>query len=229
MSRLVALLAALLVSVPSLAPAQALGAGTRGGIALPPGATAFGLTLGEWSAEWWKWALTAPAAANPVLDTTGEHCAVGQQGQVWFLAGSFDAAPVVRRCSVPAGRSLFFPVVNVAWIGFPGDDPITRDGILGMLAPFLVGATGLAVLVDGVPVPNVSRYLVVSPLFSFVAPADTILGVPEGTVLFPCLSDGFHVMLAPLAPGPHTVAFRATLANGFTQDVTYHLDVVAGR
>jgi len=228
-TRLVAAFAALLISIPAPAPAQAFGAGTRGGIALPPGAAPYGLTLGEWAAEWWKWVLTAPVQVNPVLDTTGAHCDVGQRGQVWFLAGSFGSDPVVRRCTVPVGRSLFFPVMNMAWIGFPTDPPMTVDEMLAIVAP-VEQATGLAVLVDGVPVPDLSRYLVTSPVFSAVAPADNIADLPAGSLFSPCLSEGFYVMLSPLAPGRHTVAIRARLdAIDLTQDVTYNLDIVAGR
>ena len=48
-----------------------------------------GNTYGEWAAEWWQWALETPASVNPVLDMTGEFCAEGQKGHVWFLAGTF--------------------------------------------------------------------------------------------------------------------------------------------
>jgi hypothetical protein len=73
--------------------------------------TPAGQTYGRWAAEWWQWALGVPAAANPLTDTTGEHCAQRQVDQVWFLAGSTSSAPVVRACEVPAGTSLFFPLI----------------------------------------------------------------------------------------------------------------------
>jgi hypothetical protein len=36
--------------------------------------TVLGKTIGEWSAEWWKWAFAIPASTNPMLDKTGEFC-----------------------------------------------------------------------------------------------------------------------------------------------------------
>jgi hypothetical protein len=168
----------------------------------------------------------APAPVNPVLDTTGASCAVGQRGHVWFLTGSFGSDPVVRTCTIPAGRALYFPVVNLAYFGFPTDPPITVDEIKAALAP-VQQATGL-VLVDGVPVRGLSRYLVISPLFSAVAPADNVFGVPADTLLYPCLDEGFYVMLTPFSPGEHTIVIRATTPWGFTQDVTYHLHVRGG-
>src|SRR5258706_4066400 len=41
------------------------------------------------SADWWQWALSIPTSVNPLTDTTGEHCNVGQRGEKWFLAGFF--------------------------------------------------------------------------------------------------------------------------------------------
>src|SRR5213592_4117053 len=66
------------------------------------------------AAEWWKWAYSVPCTAalcpNPVIDTTGDFAAVGQHGDVWFLAGAFGGT-VTRHASVPEGSPLFFPVV----------------------------------------------------------------------------------------------------------------------
>ena len=41
-----------------------------------------------------------------------------QDGKVWFLAGApiNTENPVVRECTVPAGKFLYFPLVNAAWI-----------------------------------------------------------------------------------------------------------------
>ena len=71
------------------------------------------------SAQWWQWALSIPAAINPVSDTTGANCMVGQRGPVWFLAGSITGVPTVRTCTVPEGVPLFFPVINTVWINTP--------------------------------------------------------------------------------------------------------------
>src|SRR5262249_12618813 len=80
---------------------------------VPPGDTYVGLTHGEWSAKWWRRGLEESAAERPLLDQTGANCSVGQAGDVWFLAGILGTGdPVTRRCLVPAGKALFFPVLN---------------------------------------------------------------------------------------------------------------------
>ena len=61
------------------------------------------------SSEWWQWALSIPADENPLADTTGANCMVGQRGSNWFLAGTFGDTTVIRTCSIPEDATLFFP------------------------------------------------------------------------------------------------------------------------
>src|SRR5215831_17578658 len=56
---------------------------------LPLDSSPYGNTYGEWSARWWQWLMSIPSDKNPNLDPTGAHCAEGQIGPVWFLAGTF--------------------------------------------------------------------------------------------------------------------------------------------
>ena len=44
--------------------------------------------------------VSIPTANNPLTDTTGEDCMVGQRGPVWFLAGTFGGGPTTRSCSI---------------------------------------------------------------------------------------------------------------------------------
>lgn len=73
----------------------------------------YGLTYGEWTAKWWQWAPSIPTKDNPTTDENGEKCAVGQNDpNVWFLAGTGGGADT-RACTIPAGKAIFFPVLNV--------------------------------------------------------------------------------------------------------------------
>ena len=49
--------------------------------------------------------------------------------------------------------------------------------------------------------------------------------LPAGFVLGPSVDAGFHVVLAPLQPGEHTIHFHADLPDGSIQDVTYELTI----
>src|SRR5688572_19512502 len=84
---------------------------------LPPHVEAFGTTHSELAGAWWNWALNQPPDTNPILDETGEFAAMGQdedwgQGRkIFFLAGNFGG-DTVRRCTIPKGKALFFPLAN---------------------------------------------------------------------------------------------------------------------
>ena len=56
--------AAAMQGLPSLATAQ----GNPNPRIAPPNSSPYGLSYGEWGAEWWKWALGVPLAENPFRD-----------------------------------------------------------------------------------------------------------------------------------------------------------------
>lgn len=189
------------------------------------------------TAEWWQWALSIPTAQNPMLDTTGERCALGQRGSTWFLTGAFGGGPVERTCSIPAGKELFFPVVNGMFFDSPnvcgqGSEHLTVQEMRSMLAAFTAGVTDLSVEVDGRPVRQVRR--VQSRIFEVVMPEDnafdavcaSVGGQPAG-IFAPAVDDGYYVSLKPLPPGEHTLHFHAENAEfGFVIDTLYHLNIV---
>ncbi len=76
--------------------------------------------LPQLTAQWQQWALSLPNDVNPLVDTTGALCGVGQRGPVWFLAGTFFGGTVIRTCTVPEGTTLFFPVINGFAFNTPG-------------------------------------------------------------------------------------------------------------
>src|SRR4051812_26229339 len=104
----------LTVALLSLAGRSTVRAGERdlnSGI-LPPNAQAFGESYGQWAADWWTWALSIPAEITPLNDATGAYAAVGQHGPVWSLAGANATTNTTRTVTVPAGKALFFPIIN---------------------------------------------------------------------------------------------------------------------
>ena len=216
---LVAVLALFLVLtlLPAVAPSSAYGQAEP---------QVLGKTIGEWSAAWWQWATPIPTPSNPVLDTSGEFAGINQRGPVWFLAGSFfNAGPVIRTVTVPAGKSIFFPIVNTGWVKFPLDkdtESSIRESLNGSISPL---GGDLVSTLDGVPTVFDHRTPTVrtqSPVFPFKnVPQDNILGapIPAGSIGF---SDGFWVMLPPLTPGSHVLKFQKDTV----LDVTYNLTVL---
>ena len=192
----------------------------------------------ELSAKWQQWALSIPTLINPQLDTTGENCMVGQRGSVWFLAGIFGGGSATRRCAVPEGTLLFFPVINSVNFDTPnvcgqGRDSFSVKELRALSAGFIDGATNLSVKVDGKTSKHVRR--VRSQIFEIALPEDNVFdapctglgNVPVG-IYSPAVDDGFYVGLEPLKVGDHTLHIHAENPSaGFTLDVTYNLTVVS--
>jgi hypothetical protein len=244
--------------IPSPARAFADAGNPNPGI-LPPQSTAFGRTYGALSAAWWQYVLGQPDSknqpnTNPLLDTTGINCRLGQPGPVFFLVGVLNGGTATRdRCTVPAGKALFFPLLNApdthVPCPLPGCDTnlppeMVWADLQNLFGPphDLRGATSeLHATIDGVPVHNLTpattpyracaggpKSLGCAPAFNLTLPADNLAGLPADTYS-PSVADGFYLLLAPLTPGPHTVTFGGTFLFGGsvnTQDITYHLMVL---
>ncbi|HEU4327957.1 MAG TPA: hypothetical protein VFS21_32775 [Roseiflexaceae bacterium] len=217
----------ILVALLFVSPAEA---GSKAHIA-PIKSKPYGKSYSQWSAAWWKWAVETPASVNPVSDTTGQFCAQGQSGKVWFLAGSFSSGPVTRTCIVPKGKALFFPLLNKFYGAFLSDpaDQQTEAFLRDQVACIADAALTL-VTIDGVPVSNPQQYQEKSVLFSLFLPEDNIFGasdadIPELT-LTPVADQGVYLFVFPLKPGQHTLRWQgSSAACGFSQDITYHLTV----
>jgi hypothetical protein len=211
----------------TMPPTQAQGNPNPG--VLPINATPFGRTYGEWSAKWWQWALSAHAATSPLLDPTGANCAEGQSGKVWYLAGTGGGA-ATRTCTVPHGKAIFFPIVNVVAGSGVFDCEPTLPGVPCDLSTLRAVAASimdnpmlLQAELDGRPLHNLPAYRVQSPVFSLTYPPDSIFGF--GGTFAPQVSDGYFIMLAPLSAGAHTLHFRGVLNDGFDSEVTYFLTI----
>jgi hypothetical protein len=201
---------------------------------LPPHSHAYGKTYGEWSAAWWNWAFSLPVDQNPFFDETGcEHGANGQSGPVWFLTGVINESGTAERtCTVPAGKALFFPLLNVNCGTLTGDGETEAE--LRACGEFFMGlVTDVFCEIDGVPVRNLQSYRTVSLLFTYGPLPDNnvlqLFGIdaPAGATSL-SVADGFYLLLAPLRVGEHTLRFGGTFGDpiNFTLDITYHITVV---
>jgi hypothetical protein len=188
-----------------------------------PDSTPFDKPFDKWTAEWWEHIVSFPAAENPQFDSGG-RCAVGQHGPVWFLAGSFGDV-VTRRCTLPEGKALFIPVLNLVDINTANQN--SRE-LRAEIAPCLDAFATLTAEVDGRPVRRLPDFRVRSTVFDMTFPEDGLL--PAGTYS-PVVDDGYYVMVKPLGVGEHTLHIRGA-SNGcpiqgpFAVDVFYHLTVV---
>jgi hypothetical protein len=162
------------------------------------------------SAQWWQWALSIPAASNPVADADGASC------------------------TVPANSPLFFPVINSAFVDTPdcGQEgkSYSVEEMRAILDPILDGASGIEATLDNRPIKSVRR--VKSKVFAAVFPANSLWDAPgtsclvPGRIYSPSVDDGYYVRLRGLPEGVHQLAFRGAFADGFSIDVVYTLNAV---
>jgi hypothetical protein len=183
---------------------------------LSPGSTVAGKTIGEWTGKWWTWLLTSPLHRDPALDDSGEHCGVGQDGPVWFLAGSFSKHPVTRRCSVPEGKYVLFPMHTGITKPTPNQTQVTCKSSREKSARFADAVLGLYASINGVPIGTPERYR---------ERTETCFD-PTGTGRAISAQDGHWLMLRPLPPGKHILRFGRNEAGGRANtDVSFVLEV----
>ncbi len=152
--------------------------------------------------------------------------------QWWFLAGTFGGgSPVERTCTMPAGRWLFFPLVNYVFLVTEPDE--TEEDARQAANEFIDNVLtdddlSMSVSVAGKEVLRRAD----SPLFNATLPEDNVFGedesgeavLPAGS--YPAVADGLWVTVPPLSKGEHTIHFELRAPNaGVMQDVTYHLRV----
>ncbi|HEV8700613.1 MAG TPA: tetratricopeptide repeat protein [Candidatus Polarisedimenticolia bacterium] len=190
---------------------------------VPPGGTIDGKTIAEFAAEWWKWSQSVPEDQDPVDDETGRHCAVGQRGPIWFLAGGYDSSKKQRACEVPSGKYIFFPVINkLAWPRdrdrhFSCDDAKRKAAIADERT------VELFVVIDGSALDDVKRFRASSDkcfnMQEWIAPG-------RGTHdAYPSATDGYWIMLEPMSEGQHSIAFGGRRSGETIQDIRYQLTI----
>ncbi len=226
------------------------GGGTDGeALLFVPEQAHFGATYGEWSARWWQWAEELPFSLHPLTDETGANAGQGQVDPVWFIGGEFATpfgAPdghAERTMTIPKGRALFFPIANNEQDNItcnaPDYVPLSPSELANYFQTPRYDVRDVYCTVDDVTVVDspdgdaAQRFRAKSSAFSFLLTADSIASnlcgaPPVATLVDPAYSDGLWVMLAPLAPGEHTVTFGAQFPpypGGWRLDITYHITV----
>ncbi len=208
---------------------------------VPVDSVAYGRTYGDWSAAWWEWSFSIPALVHPIFDNG--PCTEGQSGPVFFLGGkacangdtTCNASVAVRNCTIPAGKAIFFPIVNVEDSApeeiATGNPSFTINSMRQLVQDGTNGAAGLKVDLDGKSLDNLkTKFLVTSVAFEYTLPANNELqalglAIPAGTYS-PAVDDGVYVMLKPLATGHHLLHFAAGFpSSGFAFDITYRLTI----
>lgn len=180
-----------------------------------------GQSLGAWTAQWWRWVFAQPM--EPYLDPDGRLCDLGQDGPVWFLAGTDGSFKPKRRCVVPEGKHLLLPVINMIYLQGDGR---RVPGCKELQADVAVNNDHLAsavVLLDGKPLGDIALHRVRSDGCFRLDPEDASSQLAA--------ADGYWLMLKPLSRGRHAISVGANYAapgsahGGMQQSFEYELDV----
>lgn len=179
-------------------------------------------------AAWWQWAFSLPKNHSPLYDKTGGYCALGQHGDVWFLAGNAGGKST-RRCTIPAGMQVLIPLVNVGCT-FEAAPPFNSlTACLADTVDFIngIGAYQGQGFQRSISINDVDRtaesHFGASKPFAAVVPRNGIFGYAAG--VYPAADVGQYYLSAPLTAGTMKVQVMAS-GYGFSLDVTYHLNIV---
>ena len=196
---------------------------------LPTSSHAFGEGYPELTADWLEWVLSIPGTVNPLNDPDGSDAAVGQSGKVWFLVGNTTGGSTTRTVSIPAGKAVFFPIVNFFWVNTPefGDpewSPAQEAVARATIGAVVDTAQNLLLQIDGETIASVGNLRVRGDVGSCTIPDDNVFGFPFAPGAHPCVADGYWALLPPLSAGAHVIRFAGGFAaTGFALDVTYHV------
>lgn len=183
----------------------------------------YGLTLGEWTAKWWQWALSIPKDLSPLTDSSGKNSGQKQNGPVWFLAGTLGGL-AVRTCTVPSEKSLLFPVSchESSFAEYPSAK--TVSDLRHSSKVDIDQVAYLSVVIDGIVISDLHKFRLQSPTFNLTLPENNVLGLQPGTTQ--AVSDGYWILLYPFSAGKHQIHFGGScLTDALKVEATYLLIV----
>jgi hypothetical protein len=222
---------------------------------LDPNGTYGGKTVAEWGAEWLKWIYERPGPESLAFNTPGATCEMGQSTAMGdggtdappFFLGIWDmnndvGGTFAQACGVPIGRTILFDASAIWADSIPGCTQGSEQDCRNVGLSWLRSVTGLELEIDGKSygsqVADFAPYLTGcthasaaipntpdNPMVAFYGCTST-----QSVLQYDAWVAGYWIMLAPLAPGPHTIHTRVQgLADdpwpAYLYDVTYNLTV----
>lgn len=212
-----AALSAMAADQPAATAASAAPAADKPIAPIDPDEILYDRSQAEWSQAYLQWVAAFPRGSSPVSDTTGALCAAKQGGDVWFLASSDGTAPVERRCTVPAGKTLFVPIASV--LERSGNREPDCAAMARVAATNLTHLNGMALVIDGKLLDDLPAYR--QPSGGCFALGVRMVPRQDARQ---AVSDGWYAMLPPLPAGAHTIVVQARFDSTMLS-TTYHLDV----
>lgn len=160
---------------------------------------------------------------NPVIDDNGQNANINQNDSTWFLAGSFPGEEFpVRKCVIPQGKCLLFPVVNYEINTYEKPQISTKSQMLHDVSSDIDEILDKKVTVDGSDIPCF-RIKSDPEIFSLALTENNCLGIPYATV--EVAADGYWVFLKPLPEGKHEIEFYGLCPGGIKLGAHYYISI----
>jgi hypothetical protein len=175
-----------------------------------------GLTYGQWTVRWWRWALSIPKPVNPVLDESGKYASMGQpENSVWFLSGRFGNERndfPKRCCTVPLNRSILFPVINYEANLLECPQLNSKEELIEHVRRAEDTILNRECFVDGIAVAP-QRVRSDPQVFELKIGKKNPVGFKRFGNTF-ASADGYWVFLKPLGIGDHSISFEGSCEQG---------------
>lgn len=185
--------------------------------AVAPGAPIAGQPLSTWIQRYWQWIWSFPTGKTPTDDSQGASCDSEQSQTVFFLTGSPKSTPVSRVCTIPRGKYVLVPLINILAQVNAGTQ-VSCDALMRPVGQVNETVTDLSLTINGQTLLSPERYRAESGCFEL---RDLSSGVSRTAA-----GAGYWVVLKPLAVGNYDLRFTGKYrANGFAQDIAYQIRV----
>ena len=183
-----------------------------------------GVAASKWTERWWRWVHAFPPGLLPYQDRDGRRCTIGQEGRVWFLAGTDGSFDARRTCRVPKDVWLLVPVINMIHLG-PAHGGRSCAALKAAAATNNDHLRSAVAILDGDALPSRAvRRLRVDGCFNLLPSHHGIDGTRAA-------ADGYWLLLPPLSPGRHVLSVGANYGapgsayGAMVQNFEYTLEV----
>ena len=201
---------------------------------LDPAGEHSGRTYSGWASLQWSLAYSLPKSQIPLFDKTGDLCQ-NAQPPCSAIQENESGGRTDRRCSVPSGNPLFFPIH--AWqsdnLGVPKAQRLTHEQNAAEVERLvhLVHPDQVFLTLDGEAMKlDFSAFFVPATNFAYTASAVEPIFDPtsdQSLQVDDAVTSGYYVMLPALSTGRHTLGYGVNKGpdTDFSSDIEYILEV----
>ena len=189
----------------------------------------FGVSMGDWLAQYWNWTASIARTEHPRYDTTGEKCGIDQNGPIWFLDAPVEQGSTARTipCAIPSDKAIFIPLLTgeCDYSEIKTDEGVTKcsqEGNNGGNIRLNIDAQPLFEI-KATSEDDYAKNRVLTDFFNLTLVPDNIWEAPSGT--FKARADGYFAILKPLPPGEHLVNFDTLVISPMDSSINYHISV----